>query len=183
MIEGDEAVGHRLHDAAEVRTGALRLALLAVLGVLPAPVAFAQSAVATAAPVAAAPTDDPQALVARIALYPDDLIAIILPASTNPLQIVQAERFLAKRKSDPKTPVDDKWDDSVKSLVNYPEVVTMMSATSTGPQRWRGGRRRQGAVLRIQASGARRSAGNLSPISSRHRGREGSDHHRKPIRR
>src|SRR4029453_706797 len=65
---------------------------------------------------------------ARIALYPDDLVAIILPASTNPLQIVQADRFLAKRKTDPKTPINDKWDDAVKSLVNYPEVITSMSA-------------------------------------------------------
>jgi hypothetical protein len=65
--------------------------------------------------------------VGRIALYPDDLVAIILPASTNPLQIVQADRFLDKRKSDPKLPIDDKWDDSVKALVNYPDVVKMMS--------------------------------------------------------
>ena len=65
---------------------------------------------------------------ARIALYPDDLVAIILPASTNPLQIVQADRFLEKRKTDPKAPVDEKWDDAVKSLLNYPEVVKKMSA-------------------------------------------------------
>ena len=43
-------------------------------------------------------------LVGPIALYPDDLVAIILPASTNPLQIVQADRFLEKRKTDPKAP-------------------------------------------------------------------------------
>jgi hypothetical protein len=67
-------------------------------------------------------------LVGPIALYPDDLVAIILPASTNPLQLVQADRFLAKRKSDPKLPVDDRWDDPVKSLLNYPDVVKMMSA-------------------------------------------------------
>jgi hypothetical protein len=67
-------------------------------------------------------------LVGRIALYPDDLVAIILPASTNPLQLVQADRFLEKRKADPKLPVDEKWDDAVKSLLNYPEVVKMMSA-------------------------------------------------------
>lgn len=66
-------------------------------------------------------------LVGRIALYPDDLVAIILPASTNPLQLVQAERFLEKRKLEPKLPVDEKWDDAVKSLLNYPEVVKMMS--------------------------------------------------------
>ena len=66
-------------------------------------------------------------LVGRIALYPDDLVAIILPAATSPLQIVQADRYLDKRKSDPKLPIDDKWDDPVKSLLNYPDVVKMMS--------------------------------------------------------
>jgi hypothetical protein len=71
--------------------------------------------------------EDLDALVGRIALYPDDLVAIILPGSTFPLQIVQADRFLDKRKSDPKLPIDEKWDDSVKALVNYPDVVKMMS--------------------------------------------------------
>jgi hypothetical protein len=66
-------------------------------------------------------------LVGRIALYPDDLVGIILPASTNPLQLVQADRYLDKRKADPKLPVDEKWDDAVKSLLNYPEVVKTMS--------------------------------------------------------
>lgn len=66
-------------------------------------------------------------LVGPIALYPDDLVAIILPASTNPLQIVQADRFLDKRKTDPKLAVDEKWDDAVKALLNYPDVVKTMS--------------------------------------------------------
>jgi hypothetical protein len=66
-------------------------------------------------------------LVGRIALYPDDLVAIILPASTSPLQIVQADRWLDKRKADPKLAIDDKWDDAVKTLLNYPDVVKMMS--------------------------------------------------------
>jgi hypothetical protein len=85
---------------------------------------------APAAPTAAAPppaADSMDNLVGRIALYPDDLVAIILPASTNPLQIVQADRWLEKRKADPKLPMDDKWDDAVKTLLNYPEVVKMMS--------------------------------------------------------
>ena len=79
---------------------------------------------------AAAPVSDEELakLVGPIALYPDDLVAIILPASTNPLQLVQADRFLEKRKTDPKAPIDDKWDDPVKSLLNYPDVVKMMSA-------------------------------------------------------
>jgi hypothetical protein len=86
---------------------------------------------APAAPAGAAPPQAAgglDALVGRIALYPDDLVGIILPASTNPLQLVQADRYLDKRKADPKLPVDDKWDDAVKSLLNYPDVVKMMSA-------------------------------------------------------
>ena len=88
--------------------------------------AFALNAVAQA-PAAPAPAQDLATLVGRIALYPDDLVAIILPASTNPLQLVQADRFLDKRKADPKLPVDERWDDAVKSLLNYPDVVKMMS--------------------------------------------------------
>jgi hypothetical protein len=76
---------------------------------------------------AAPPGGDLTQLVGRIALYPDDLVAIILPAATSPLQIVQADRYLDKRKSDPSLPIDDKWDDPVKSLLNYPDVVKMMS--------------------------------------------------------
>jgi Protein of unknown function (DUF3300) len=81
-----------------------------------------------AAAQAPAAAEEFDSLVGPIALYPDDLIAIILPAATNPLQLVQADRFLDKRKADPKLPIDDKWDDAVKSLVNYPEVVKKMSA-------------------------------------------------------
>jgi len=90
----------------------------------PAPVPAAATA---ASPDLALTPEELEQLVARIALYPDDLIAIVLPASTNPLQIVQADRYLAKRKTDPKAPLDDKWDDAVKTLLNYPEIVTMMS--------------------------------------------------------
>ena len=79
------------------------------------------------APPPAATPEQLEKLVGPIALYPDDLVAIILPASTSPLQLVQADRFLEKRKADPKLPIDDKWDDAVKSLLNYPEVVKKMS--------------------------------------------------------
>jgi hypothetical protein len=66
-------------------------------------------------------------LVGRIALYPDDLLAIVLPAATFPLEIVQADRFLQKLKKDSKLQPDPRWDESVRSLLNYPEVVAMMS--------------------------------------------------------
>ena len=90
---------------------------------------FAQTA-SPGAPVSEASLRAAQTLdqlVAPIALYPDDLIAIILPASTNPLQVVQAERFLQRRKSDPNLAVNEAWDDSIKALLNYPDVVKKMS--------------------------------------------------------
>ena len=88
----------------------------------------AQAPAAPGGAAAALSAEELDKLVGRIALYPDDLVALILPASTNPLQLVQADRYLEKRKADPKLPLDDKWDDAVKSLLNYPEVVKSMSA-------------------------------------------------------
>ena len=42
-----------------------------------------------------------QDLVGPVALYPDDLLAIVLPAATYPLQVVQASRFLEELESNP----------------------------------------------------------------------------------
>ncbi len=66
-------------------------------------------------------------IVGPIALYPDELLALVLPASTYPLQIVQAARLLEKRKSDPDLEPDEDWDPSVIGLMNYPEVVELMN--------------------------------------------------------
>ncbi len=71
-------------------------------------------------------------LVAPIALYPDPLVAQILMASTYPLEIVQAARFAkanANLKGDQLNEALKKqtWDDSVKSLVSFPQVLTMMN--------------------------------------------------------
>ena len=71
--------------------------------------------------------EEMQVLVARIALYPDELVAVITAASLYPLQIVEAERFLEKRKTDKNLKPKDDWDGSVVSLLNYPEIVKMMS--------------------------------------------------------
>jgi hypothetical protein len=66
-------------------------------------------------------------LVGPVALYPDDLLAIVLPASTYPLEIVQAARFLENLKEDSSLTPYDGWDDSVVALLNYPEVVQLMN--------------------------------------------------------
>ncbi|NIV16937.1 MAG: DUF3300 domain-containing protein [Woeseiaceae bacterium] len=66
-------------------------------------------------------------LVGPIALYPDDLLAIVLPASTYPLQIVEAARFVEALKQDKSLEPDEDWDDSVVALTNYPEVLEMLN--------------------------------------------------------
>ena len=70
---------------------------------------------------------DLEELVGPVALYPDDLLAVILPAAAYPLQIVGAARFLEQLETDPSLQPDPDWDDSVVALLNYPEVVKMMS--------------------------------------------------------
>lgn len=64
-------------------------------------------------------------LLAPIALYPDALIALILPASTVPSDLMLAERYIASN-GDPAQIANQPWDDSVKSLVRYPEVLKWM---------------------------------------------------------
>ena len=71
-------------------------------------------------------------ILAPIALHPDPLVSQILMASTYPLEVVQADRWAkqnAKLKGDALTAALEKqdWDASVKSLVNFPQVLTMMS--------------------------------------------------------
>ena len=71
-------------------------------------------------------------LVAPIALYPDALLSEVLMASTYPLEVVEADRWVGSNKSLAgdalKAAVDKQsWDDSVKSLTATPDVLDMMS--------------------------------------------------------
>jgi hypothetical protein len=64
-------------------------------------------------------------LLAPVALYPDALVALILPASTVPSDLVLAARYISSN-GDPAQVANQPWDDSVKSLVRYPDVVKWM---------------------------------------------------------
>ena len=71
-------------------------------------------------------------LVAPIALYPDALLAQVLMASTYPLEIVEADRWVKANPSLKDKALEDAlqkqtWDPSVKSLAVFPQVLTMMS--------------------------------------------------------
>lgn len=69
---------------------------------------------------------DLQKLVAPIALYPDPLLATLLPASAYPLDIVKAARFIKDTNNIPK--VDSQpWDSNVKALAHFPDVLNKMN--------------------------------------------------------
>ncbi|MGD1030618.1 MAG: DUF3300 domain-containing protein [Opitutaceae bacterium] len=65
-------------------------------------------------------------LMAPIALYPDPLISLILPAATFPSDIAAAGAYLGQG-GDPAQVDAQPWDPSVRSLAHYPSVVTWMA--------------------------------------------------------
>jgi hypothetical protein len=71
--------------------------------------------------------EDLDQLFAPIALYPDALVALILPASTVPSDVTLAARYL-EANGDPAQIDSQPWDDSVKALAHYPDVVKWMDA-------------------------------------------------------
>jgi hypothetical protein len=102
--------------------------------------ALAQQSQSTLSPGATAgnPTaktfsqQDLDRLLAPIALYPDPLLAQVLMASTYPLEVVEAARWV---KANPKVSgaaletamARQSWDPAVKSLTAVPQVVQQMS--------------------------------------------------------
>jgi hypothetical protein len=77
--------------------------------------------------------DQLDALVAPIALYPDDLLAQTLVASTYPLEIVQLHQWLAKHpglkdKALADSVTKQPWDPSIQSMAAVPEVVKRLAA-------------------------------------------------------
>ncbi len=70
-------------------------------------------------------------LLAPIALYPDALLSQILMASTYPLEVVEADRWLRQNTGLSGDRLDEAlkdmpWDVSVKSLCHFPRVLAMM---------------------------------------------------------
>ena len=102
---------------------------------------WAQTApAAVAQPAAGQPFNAEQldALVASIALYPDDLLTQLLMATTFPLEVVAAARWV----EDPankslsgdalvKALEAQPWDPSVKSLVPFPVILATMNSNLT----------------------------------------------------
>jgi hypothetical protein len=72
-----------------------------------------------------------QQLVAPIALYPDELVAQALAASTYPTEIVEANRWLQQHSNLKGAELgnainQERWDPSVKALTQFPSVLANM---------------------------------------------------------
>jgi hypothetical protein len=95
----------------------------------PAPAAASPVSASTPAPPPSAPAQSAatelERLAMPIALYPDPLIAAILPAAVYPVEIVQAARFVKDTNNIPK--VDEQpWDENVKAVAKFPELIAKM---------------------------------------------------------
>jgi hypothetical protein len=111
------------------RSGSLKyvvIGLTLICLALPAQI-FAQGA-----PAKTFKQEELDQLLAPIALHPDNVLTQLLIASTYPLEVVQAERWVKQNKSlkgDAMKVALEKqpWDASVKALAPFPDVLTMMS--------------------------------------------------------
>jgi hypothetical protein len=90
------------------------------------------AAEAAAETASAIPMQQLESLLAPIALYPDDLLAQTLVASTYPLEIVQLQQWLLKHKNLEgqalmDTVATQDWDPSIQSMAAVPEVVERLA--------------------------------------------------------
>ena len=75
---------------------------------------------------------DLEYLLGPIALYPDPLLALILPGEYHPDQIIEAARWLENNAAavarNDFTEVDAKpWDPSVQALTRFPDTIRMLA--------------------------------------------------------
>ncbi len=112
--------------------GALCLALAMPVPAQAPPSGAPASSTAPSTDTKSFPQQELDQLLAPIALYPDALLAQVLMASTYPVEIVVAERWVKANPSLKGKALEDAlqnqtWDPAVKSLAVFPQVLTMMS--------------------------------------------------------
>src|SRR5215471_6465433 len=75
---------------------------------------------------------DLEYLLGPVALYPDPLLTLILQASAFPLQVVEADQWIADNQEAVQkgdfSEVDRRpWDSSVQALTRFPDVIAMLA--------------------------------------------------------
>ena len=71
-------------------------------------------------------------MLAPIALYPDALLSQVLMASTYPIEVIEADRWVKRNPELKDEALDDAllpqdWDPSVKALCHFPAILALMS--------------------------------------------------------
>ena len=71
-------------------------------------------------------------MLAPIALYPDSLLSQVLMASTYPIELIEADRWVKSRPGLEYDELDNalmgkSWDPSVKALCHFPSILALMS--------------------------------------------------------
>jgi hypothetical protein len=71
-------------------------------------------------------------MLAPIALYPDALLSQVLMASTYPIEVIEADRWVRKNPKLKGESLDDallgeNWDPSVKAMCHFPSILALMS--------------------------------------------------------
>ena len=107
-------------------------------------------------------------LAAPVALYPDPLLAQLLMAATYPVEVVQAARFVQANPTLRDGQLAEalryqNWDDSVKALVSFPQILAMMDGKLDWTQRL-------GDAFLVQRAGSdgRRAGAPRSSVGARH---------------
>jgi hypothetical protein len=110
-----------------VLTAGFAAALVAGAEEAEAPPGYEPAASAPQLPVAPlGPESRTEQLLAPIALYPDPLLAVLLPASTAPADLTAAATYLV-RYGDTSRIDGERWDPSVRALAHYPAVLSWMA--------------------------------------------------------
>jgi Protein of unknown function (DUF3300) len=113
------------------RTAAALMGMLVIaIAVLPAPAPAQEASDVSPVPPPSVPPPrsaaDLEKLAAPIALYPDPLLAVVLPAAAYPVEVVQAARFVADT-NNLATLDDQPWDANVKAVARFPTVIQKMN--------------------------------------------------------
>jgi hypothetical protein len=98
--------------------------------ILPPGARAQQSSAGTSAPTFS--TEELHQMLAPIALYPDPLLAQIFMASTYPLEVVEAARWVKKNPNLQGEQLDQavaskNWDPAVTALTHFPQILSMMN--------------------------------------------------------
>ncbi|MDJ0976495.1 MAG: DUF3300 domain-containing protein [Planctomycetota bacterium] len=67
-------------------------------------------------------------IVGPVALYPEQVLSSVLPATTAPLDVIKAARWLSQQEGEVEAaPEDAGWDAAVQALIQFPDVLQWMA--------------------------------------------------------